>query len=78
MSPRRKSATPLTPSEWVIARLFVLDDMSAKEIAAAYGDMAVSVPMRGGILDLKWSDVFIDGTKLRIFSSSVSPSRHLS
>ena len=55
-----------------IARRFI---DCAKEIAAEYGDMAVSVPMRGGLLDLNWNDVVIDGVELRIFSSSLLPSQ---
>lgn len=47
----------------------------AKDIAKEYGELAVSVSMRGGILDLKWSDVFVDGTKLRIFAGSVLPQK---
>lgn len=53
-----------------VARLY-LD--CAKRIAEEYGDHAVSVPMRGGIVDLKWKDVAIDGTQLRIFNTSLLP-----
>ena len=45
----------------------------AKDIANDYGDLAVSVPMKGGLLDLSWKDVFVDGTELRIFSTSMLP-----
>ncbi len=47
----------------------------AKQIAKEHGDLAVSVPMRGGILDLNWKDVFVDGTKLRIFSTGILPTQ---
>lgn len=33
----------------------------------------VSVPMKGGLLDLSWSDVEIDGFELRVFSTSLLP-----
>lgn len=43
----------------------------AKQIAAAYGDYAVSVPMKGGLVKLRWSDVWIDGVELRMESTSL-------
>lgn len=43
----------------------------AKQIANDYGDMAVSVPMRGGLLDLKWNDVSLDEIELKVFNSSL-------
>jgi hypothetical protein len=45
----------------------------AKDIANDYGDLAVSVPMKGGLLDLSWKDVYVDGTELRVFSTSMLP-----
>ena len=45
----------------------------AKRIAEDYGDLAVSVPMRGGLVDLSWSDVQIDGVILKAFNSSLLP-----
>lgn len=45
----------------------------AKQIAEQYGDLAVSVPMKGGLVDLNWADVEIEGVELRIFSMSVLP-----
>lgn len=45
----------------------------AKRIADEFGDYSVSVPMKGGIVDLSWDDVEIDGFQLRVFSSSVLP-----
>lgn len=45
----------------------------AKSIAKDYGDLAVSVPMKGGLLDLSWKDVAVDGVELRIFSTSMLP-----
>lgn len=53
-----------------VARL-LLD--CAKKIAADFGDYAVSVPMKGGLLDLNWNDVYIDGVELRIFQTSLLP-----
>lgn len=38
----------------------------AKYIAEKYGDHAVSVPMRGGLIDLKWSEVNVDGAELKV------------
>lgn len=43
----------------------------AKQIANDFGDHAVSVPMRGGLLDLKWSDVYVDGVEIKVFNSSL-------
>lgn len=43
----------------------------AKQIANDYGDHAVSVPMKGGLLPLKWSDVYVDGVELKVFNSSL-------
>ncbi len=45
----------------------------AKQIANDYGDLAVSVPMKGGLLDLNWNDVYVDGVEIRIFSTSLLP-----
>lgn len=39
-----------------------------KEIAKEYGDYAVKVPLKGAYLDLKWSDVRIDGFQLEMQS----------
>lgn len=47
----------------------------AKQIAKDFGDLAVSVPMKGGLLDLKWNDVYVDGVEIRIFSSSLLPTQ---
>lgn len=44
-----------------------------KRIAEREGEYAVSVPMKGGLLDLKWADVEIDGFELRVFSTSLLP-----
>jgi hypothetical protein len=40
----------------------------AKQIAAKHGDYAVKVPLKGAYLDLKWSDVKIDGFQLQLQS----------
>lgn len=48
-----------------VARLLV---EAIKKIAKKYGDYAVKVPMRGTYLDLKWSDVEIDGFQLQMQS----------
>lgn len=45
----------------------------AKRIAEREGEYAVSVPMKGGLVDLSWKDVEIDGFKLRCFSTSMLP-----
>jgi hypothetical protein len=45
----------------------------AKQVAAAYGDHAVSVPMKGGLLKLRWTDVYVDGVELRAFPTSLLP-----
>lgn len=53
-----------------IARRFI---DCAKAIAEEYGDMAVSVPMKGGLVDLKWNDVYVDGIELKVFPTSLLP-----
>ena len=53
-----------------VARLLI---DCAKKIASEYGDYAVSVPMKGGLLDLNWSDVYVDGVEIRIFETSLLP-----
>lgn len=45
----------------------------AKRIADDFGEYAVSVPMKGGLLDLSWGDVELDGFQLRAFPTSVLP-----
>lgn len=45
----------------------------AKQIAAAYGDYAVTVPMKGGILPIRWTDVYLEGVELRVFPASLLP-----
>lgn len=45
----------------------------AKMVAEAYGDHSVSVPMKGGILKLRWTDVYVDGIELRAFPTSLLP-----
>ena len=47
----------------------------AKQIAAAYGDHAVSVPMKGGLLKLRWTDVYVDGVEIRAFPTSLLPTQ---
>lgn len=47
----------------------------AKQIADAYGDHAVSVPMKGGLLKLRWTDVVVDGVELRAFPTSLLPTQ---
>lgn len=53
-----------------VARRFI---DGAKQIASAYGDHAVSVPMKGGILKLRWTDVYVDGVEIRVFPTSLLP-----
>lgn len=45
----------------------------AKAIAKAFGDHAVSVPMKGGLIDLNWNDVVVDGVEIRVFPTSLLP-----
>ncbi|MER3499798.1 MAG: hypothetical protein C4308_14850, partial [Chitinophagaceae bacterium] len=44
-----------------------------KRIAERNGEYSVPLPMKGGLLDLKWADVEIDGFELRVFSTSLLP-----
>lgn len=46
---------------------------AAKQIAEDEGEYAVSVPMKGGLLDLTWKEVHLDGVELRVFSTSLLP-----
>lgn len=48
-----------------VARL-IID--SVKRIAKKFGDYAVKVPLRGAYLELKWSDVHVDGFQLEMQS----------
>jgi hypothetical protein len=45
-----------------------------KEIADEYGDADVAVPMKDGLLELKWSDCNVETFQLRVFSGSMLPS----
>lgn len=45
----------------------------AKLIAETYGDHAVSVPMRGGMLRMRWTDVWVEGIDISIDPTSVLP-----
>lgn len=45
----------------------------AKDIAEAEGEFEVDVPMKGGLLPLKWSDVNLDKFQVRVFSTSILP-----
>jgi hypothetical protein len=47
----------------------------AKQIASAYGDHAVSVPMKGGMLKLRWTDVYVEGVEIRSFPTSLLPTQ---
>lgn len=53
-----------------VARRFV---DGAKLIAKTHGDHAVSVPMKSGLLPLKWTDVYVDGVEIRVFPTSLLP-----
>lgn len=53
-----------------VARLLI---DCAKQIANDFGDMRVSVPMKGGLLDLNWNDVYVDGVEVRVFPTSLLP-----
>jgi hypothetical protein len=48
-----------------VARLLI---EAVKKIAEEHGDYAVKVPLKGAYLDLKWSDVVIDGFQLEMQS----------
>jgi hypothetical protein len=45
----------------------------AKMIAESYGDYAVTVPMKGGLIKLRWNDVYVEGVELRVFPTSLLP-----
>jgi hypothetical protein len=53
-----------------VARLLI---DCAKQIANDFGDLAVSVPMKGGLLDLNWNDVYVDGVEIRVMPTSLLP-----
>lgn len=53
-----------------VAELFI--DLET-DIAKEYGEAAVSVPMKGGLLPLKWSEVKLDDFQLRVFPTSMLP-----
>lgn len=55
-----------------LARLFL---RCAANIAddPEYGEMSVSVPMKKGLLPLKWADVSLDDFQLRVFPTSMLP-----
>lgn len=46
----------------------------AKLIAKTCGDHSVSVPMSGGLVKMRWTDVYVDGIDIRIDPTSVLPS----
>jgi len=47
----------------------------AKLIAKTCGEHAVSVPMKNGIVPMKWTDVYVDGVEIRIFPTSLLPTQ---
>lgn len=53
-----------------VARRFV---DCAKLIAETCGEHSVSVPMRKGMVPMKWTDVYVDGVEIRIDPTSVLP-----
>lgn len=53
-----------------VARRFI---DCAKLIAKTQGDHSVSVPMRGGLVKMKWNDVYVEGVDIRIDPTSVLP-----
>ena len=53
-----------------VARRFI---DCARLIAKTQGDYRVSVPMKGGILKLRWNDVYVEGVEVRVFPTSLLP-----
>jgi hypothetical protein len=53
-----------------VARRFI---DCAKQIARDYGDHSVSVPMKGGLVDLNWNDIEVEGAELKIHPTSLLP-----
>lgn len=53
-----------------IARLII---KAIKRIAKNHGDYAVSVPMKGGLLDLNWKDVDLKAFEVQVFPTSLLP-----
>lgn len=45
----------------------------AKLIAETHGEYAVTVPMKRGLLPLKWTDVYVDGAELKLSPTSFLP-----
>jgi hypothetical protein len=45
----------------------------AKLIAETQGEYAVSVPLKKGLLKLRWSDVYVDGAELKLSPTSFLP-----
>ncbi len=55
-----------------VARRFI---DCAKLIAKTHGDYAVSVPMKQGLVKLRWTDVYVDGVEVRVFPTSLLPTQ---
>jgi len=53
-----------------LARLFL---RAAANIAKEEGEMAVQVPMKKGLLPLKWADVKLEDFQIRVFPTSMLP-----
>lgn len=53
-----------------VARLFL---ECAKHVANEYGDYATKVPMKGGLLNVSWKDVNLEGFELKVFPTSMLP-----
>lgn len=57
---------------WCLEVARILVD-NAKEIAEQYGDYSVKVQMKGGLLELSWKDVALDGFEMKVFPTSMLP-----
>lgn len=53
-----------------VARLLL---WAGKEVAEQVGEYNVRVPLKGGILEMSWKDVELEGYELRVFPTSLLP-----
>ena len=59
---------------WCIECAHTYIDLTS-QIAKDFGELSVDVPMKGGLLSLKWADVKVTGFALRTFNTSVLPTK---